>query len=1468
MLEVIAGKADSITVEPLGELGEGAEFAVRRGGGVELHQVKRQIRNANEWTLGSLREKGVLRHASRHTAMRRDFHFASMVPSQVLKELADRARGSTDVTSFAADLAANKKLHSEFKGLSADVDFGSELAAWESLRRVWVHWPDEQVLLELNAALAAAHLEGLPPEAAILALGEIASTNLGRELDVAALDVELAKLNLHRIKAERRAAARDKVDALVATWTAGVEAELLDPAIPRLASGSITEALGSDGHRVVFVAGHAGSGKTAVLYQVATQLQCDGWIIAPIRLDRLEPFASTAQLGALVDLGASPVVTLARAAAGGKCVLIIDQLDAVSRASGRAPGAMDVIAALVQEAEAFPEMRVVLACRKFDIDNDARIRHVSSDARARQIDVPQLADDDVAWALEAIGTTAETLEPRQRQLLRTPLNLKLFCDLTRHADAPLFNTSKDLLDAYWERKLEDCKARYGPSFPFVEIIDALVESLNARQHLSTPISVLDTQDLLLASQQLTSENILVRTGGQVAFFHESFFDYAFARRWLARNVGLVDFLVAGEQELFRRTQVRQVLLHLRDFDLQRFVGEVERLLDSPQVRFHIKDVVVSLLRLIEQPTAAESSMIARLVDQNPTYLRQLGQGLRNAGWFTALDAEGALEDWLASDEDQVRATGFFVLTEGVSANPDRAAEILTPYLDRETHRAQITWVLHFSNVGDSRALFEFVLQMVQRGHYDTSEHDLWLLAAHLPAQQPSWVIELLDIWLTRCVARMDPMEGVVVTALKTRDGQATEVAMASAQADPIRFCRVVVPHLLGIMARTAYPRDHPPYADRHFAHWRPGGEVHDVDDGLIEAAVVAVRLGARQDAEALRPVLELLEADDHAAAQMLLYQAFAAAPEQFADWAGKTLLQGDHRLECGYDGASMWLTRELLLAVSPFMADTSFTAIEERVRDLRFPWEGRPGPPAGFYAFTLLTGLAAERLSEQGRRRLEELRRLFGAKEPTEPLSTHVSTIVSPIPPSAVRHMSNANWLQAIAKYDADRADYTTHVGGAVELAHMLKGETTSHPDRFAKLALLLTPDHHPAYAENLLIGLADATKPVDISVVCDAIRHIASLAQPSTERWLAYPLRRHLDGDIPDDIIELVLDRALHAPDPTTDVWSRSTSSDDRRSVGETIYGNGINVARGQAVEMLGDLLVHDADGHRTALIEPHLLQLAADPSVAVRSCTAHLIGASLRHARPRAIEAFAVLVETDDRLLATHTVERLTLYITNGDGSDLTMPVIRRMLTSPQGDVRKVGGRFSAYLALRNDEDELLQQHRSGPDPAIRRGIAEVTADLLTRNLNVPLAMDVLSQLFNDADATVREAAAGVAAALRGQRLRPFRPVLTGLIDSAALVDAQAQLLITLGRAPDRVDDLVMHYAQRFVALHGDELASFALTSASDTQQLATLLVRAYAQSANTQIRRQALDLFDQLLLLGVYGVQETMDTVERDC
>ncbi|SMD24555.1 hypothetical protein [Lentzea albidocapillata] len=1465
MLEVIAGRVDSITVEELGELGDGAEFALRSGRKVELHQLKRQIGDASEWTLGTLRSKGVLSHLARHTRQGRDFCFVSMVPARTLHELAERALHSGDVISFAQDLSSNKNLTQAFASLASDADFGSEEAAWQALRRTSVYWTDERFIRSHNFTLADLHLEGLPPGPMTLVLGDIAETSISQVLDVAALDEKLAKHGLLRTNgAQQQHIARAEIDAMLATWVASVEAEFFEPAIPRIAADEIASAVGENDCRVVFATGVAGSGKSAVLHQAITRLRREGWVVAATRLDRIESFASSGQLGQRVDLSRSPVTTLAAAAAGQKCVLVIDQLDAISKASGRMPGAMDVIAALVREARAFPAMRLIFACRKFDLDNDDRIRQIANDPQAYPIEIAQLTESDTRLVLEAASVSADALTAQQRQLLRTPLNLKLYLSVGPESGAPDFRSVKDLFDAYWERKLTDCRTRADSPVRFVEVIDVLTTSMSARQRLSAPVSVLDSGNLFPEALLLVSEHVLVRTGRQIAFFHESFFDYAFARRWMECGVDLVTFLTSGDQELFRRTQVRQILLHLRDDEPERFVAESELVLRSPEVRFHLKDVVLSLLRVLEQPTEAEAHLADRLVNGSQPWLMRLDPALRTPGWFNALDAAGVLQSWLASPDSEIRDRAFHALAGGTDETPDRVVEILRPYLDENSFPHQTIWVFRFANLSSSRSMFDAVLELMRRGHYDADSLVLWLLARPLPKHQPEWAVELLDAWLSKHTQQVDA-EGPIA-ALNSRTHQQLEFCIDTAVAAPVKFCTDILPHLLRIMSLTTYERQHPPYGDRHFAGWYPGNDPHQLDDALIEASLLAVKAMTEQDVEAALPTLRLLAEDSHSAAQLLLYKGLLAAPERLGGWAGEILLQGDHRLECGFGSNSMWITRELLSAISPFMSPDIFNAIEARVRDLRFSWERLGKPGTGRYAFTLLSGLEEQRLSEVGRRRLGELRRVFGTAQPEEPDVPSMSRFRSPIGASAASRMKDGNWLQAMAKHNLDRADYQTHIGGVDELAAVLQAETAREPLRFAQLALKLNADLHPAYAQNLLIGLGNIQSPVQVDAVCDAIRHIRRLSQPATERWLAWPLRHHLDEEIPEDIVELVLNLALNSCDPASEDDWPIFHGEDATQVGEHIYNNGINVARGQAAEILGDLVFHDSDGRRAAVVVPHLMALAADPSLAVRSCVAYLIRAALRHARPQALDAYLVLIDTDDRLLAARPVEDLALHIMHSGDTVISLSTVARMVDSEHKEVRKAGGRLAMRLALLRDDEEQVLQHLLSTRSGVLTGVAQIAAAFLPRTDNLDLVSTALALLFEDENKEVRTAAAAAAVALRGEALRPYTELLAKLIDSPAFEEAEAQLLITLERAPDRVDTLVVRCARRFIELHGDELGDLSTGAAADIQQVTNLLVRAYAQAQGADVRSEILDLVDRLLLHNGYGVQETLDTVER--
>ena len=103
MLLVLAGRAQAITVEDVGDLGEGSEFTLTSlHHGDEAHQVKRKQGTANGWTPHRLNSEGVLQAARKHVEQGRQFHFVSMIPAPKVDDLARDARRSASVEAFLA----------------------------------------------------------------------------------------------------------------------------------------------------------------------------------------------------------------------------------------------------------------------------------------------------------------------------------------------------------------------------------------------------------------------------------------------------------------------------------------------------------------------------------------------------------------------------------------------------------------------------------------------------------------------------------------------------------------------------------------------------------------------------------------------------------------------------------------------------------------------------------------------------------------------------------------------------------------------------------------------------------------------------------------------------------------------------------------------------------------------------------------------------------------------------------------------------------------------------------------------------------------------------------------------------------------------------------------------------------------------------------------------------------------------
>ena len=124
LLKVLRRDGTSIVVEPIGDLGDGIEFAyTRTDGAVETHQVKRQDGTANHWTVHSLNSRGIWAAAKAQVDAGHEYHFASIIPSAVLQELCNRSRQSETFDDLRCPLADQRRVAICFHGLDRTLHF-------------------------------------------------------------------------------------------------------------------------------------------------------------------------------------------------------------------------------------------------------------------------------------------------------------------------------------------------------------------------------------------------------------------------------------------------------------------------------------------------------------------------------------------------------------------------------------------------------------------------------------------------------------------------------------------------------------------------------------------------------------------------------------------------------------------------------------------------------------------------------------------------------------------------------------------------------------------------------------------------------------------------------------------------------------------------------------------------------------------------------------------------------------------------------------------------------------------------------------------------------------------------------------------------------------------------------------------------------------------------------------------------
>ena len=760
LLDVMDEKAESIRLEPPAPEEQGFEFWTTKQGVREYHQVKRQ-HYTGQWTLHTLAVDGVL--ANFITKLQDPSVrcvFVSTNSAGQLNELADRATRSSSWDEFNATFLRADQLRKNFDLVLSSAPGLAELEIYERLKRICVEPIGETFLLAAIESRVSALVDG---DAATIVdvLAEMASERVHHELT--ALDIwnHLESRGFSRRHWNNDPHVLSAVEEANGRFLSLLRGQAIDGTfLPRqetqIVQGRLKDSIGKDG---VLVTGEAGIGKSGVMLQVIEELLDAGTPVLAFRTDRLEPTQLPDHIGKQVGLPGSPAAVLAAVAQGRRCVLVIDQLDALSLASGRNTQLYDCVYGILLQAQAHPNMRILLACRKFDLDNDYRLRQLTEpDGVAEAVVVERLSHETVREVVTKFGLDANSLNFKQLDLLSVPLHLKLLSELL--ADAEIrrlnFETAQDLYERFWEYKQQVIRERLGQPVRWSQVVYGLCDYMHERQTLSAPEIVVD--DWNSDANAMVSENVLVFENKRYSFFHEGFFDYAFARRFAGGPLSLLGLLVNGEQRLFRRAQVRQILLYLRETEFDRYIAEVTEVLSSSAVRFHIKQVIFALLADLAEPVREEWDVLSSFAgkDFGDPVTRQTWVTVRRASWFRLVDSLGLVQQWL-DDPDEAFVDQTVLLLRVIQRElPDRVAELVESCVGKSKH-----WndrLLHLAAWGDwsqGRRFLELMLRLIDEGLLDDARgpiavnSDFWSLVYRLQYDHQSWGCEVAGHFFNR-----------------------------------------------------------------------------------------------------------------------------------------------------------------------------------------------------------------------------------------------------------------------------------------------------------------------------------------------------------------------------------------------------------------------------------------------------------------------------------------------------------------------------------------------------------------------------------------------------------------------------------------------------------------------------------------------------------------------------------------------
>ena len=1392
LLSLLNEKNISVTVEAVGDDEKGVDLWVLTDDGIrQAHQCKARNASKEFWSISDLENRGVLSNLKYQ--LDRDpnyeFVFISSVGASNFNDICEYARRSVgDPYIFY-----NEKIQKQSKVvIKCFNDFCNYLSlnfhnkedlktAFDYLRRTYIIvYPDDYGTWNSLLGLAEYLLLG-DPKITIPMLVSFAVDNnkLGSPIYVDELRNYLSERQILPKLLAHDNRIFPVIEKLQLQFNNSIHPQLIGGSvIGRSETDSVIDAI-ERGENII-LSGGAGAGKSGILFEVAEYLRLKKIPYLPIRLDRKQPKDTATLFGQQMGLPDCPAFSLSAYAGERKCVLILDQLDAIRWTSAHSNNALDVC----KEIGTHVRMQqlngsgivMILSSRTFDLENDPGIRNWLTDSeegKFTKVVTQGLPTDKIK---EITGPSFSKMTEKEIKLLSSPLNLSLWMVIWKSDTAPkTFRTSIDLMREFWKnRRLIINEQTTISNDELNRVITVVVDYMERMGRISMPERIISPTPRI--NEALFSYGLLQQEDQKISFCHQSYLDYLIADRVLMQiETGQQDILKwlgeKSQQSLFRREQLRQALVMLSEESSLHFFNSARQLIESENIRFHIKHLVLELFGALDNQHIRIFEYCLKLY-QDEYWCEHI---INTVFWghtpfVKFLSQQAKISGWLESSDNILQQRALMLLGSVAENIPDIVANELNPFFNQsEAWNKNIINTMPWHIEKDSNQMFLLRLKLFKIGVI-SNFIDFPSLCKTKPFRSVQLINAILHSWNSD-----DDQSEASNNRYENWYEKDIESLKAVAKKYPAELFDYFIPHVIRLTDLELE------YYDPRLEKWRKErnsyGSGVKFARGVVELIIVAGKELAEKYPEILLEKVRPFEKIKSDIIQEIIIEAYTHLPDKYSDIGINWILDDPARFRLGEgDNEPEWQPAvRLIKNLSPSCSSELFTQLEETITHYHSPDEKRNAEyylttwKKGFFGhywgktqYFLLPALSSDRIKASTHNLIAVLRRKFENYSEDRFLKmgrTRGGWVGSKLNPS-LEKISDRAWLGIVTSKKVGKEDNhkwiqktndSVLVTSIRQFSSSLRIIAKRYPERFAKLALKFPEDIDPAYIAAVIDGccqikpdanfpdeLKNSWQPASIETIEAVLNKFRSgddrntamafcnlITVRSEENWSKLAIRR-------------LIHYAKHHPDLKPGRLNIHCEQSSNDSSVKILFENTINCVRGVAARAIGQLLWEHVDLFEE--LKEGIEALINDPHPVVRMAAAEMLLPILNIDKDQAVEWFVTACGPDLRVAASPRVVRFYNY-TIPSHANCIGPIIKKMVYSTREDVAIEGAiQVTArwlFHGLFANEFNLCKSGKT----IQRQGVAKIASQLLQDKHNSSSCHEVIKLFLDDPQKEVRD-------------------------------------------------------------------------------------------------------------------------------